>query len=164
MYSSHFYIIINNLILKSDFLLLLKMSYFRNISYNQLLDVLSKYPISKYLDETELVKPFNKELWLSNPNKNKILHMWSLLSEHNTEQFRPNIPVSRFLLFSEDYEHIRCYLYIDRTQSITELIAIYKNGENIRPLLMILNDSAIYKQLIHHIEQDINTKILNDLL
>jgi hypothetical protein len=140
------------------------MSYYRNISYIDLLNILTKYTVSKYLDETELVKPFNKELWFSNPNKNKILHMWSLLSEHNTDQFRPNIPVSRLLLFTEDYDNIRCYLYIDRTQSINELIAIYKNGENIAPLLMILNDSAIYKQLIQHIEQDINTTILNDLL
>jgi hypothetical protein len=53
---------------------------------------------------------------------------------------------------------------MDRTQTIKELIAIYKQADNIRPLLMILNDAAIYKQLIYNIEQDINTKILNNLL
>ena len=49
------------------------MSYSRNISYNDLLDLLSKYPVTKYLDETEMIRPFNKELWFANPNKNKIL-------------------------------------------------------------------------------------------
>jgi|688.fasta_scaffold29091_9 hypothetical protein len=106
------------------------MYYYNNISFKELLKIISTIPIISPINENNILEPFKRyrNLWDSIPNKKDILHFWSILTEHCKNTFIPHpydaIKLLIFINLNKDTKH-KCFLYLDDNKKIDCLSIIY---------------------------------------
>jgi hypothetical protein len=106
------------------------MYYYINLSFKELLKIISTLPVSNHIDEDTLLIPFTKykTIWDTIPNKKEIMHFWSVLTEYGKTSFIPHpldaLKLLIFINFNKDYKH-KCFLYLDDNKKIDCLSIIY---------------------------------------
>jgi hypothetical protein len=108
------------------------MYYYTNISFKELLKIISKIPISTTLNENDILLPFSKykDIWNTLPNKKEILHFWTVLTEQCKDTFIPHpldgLKLLILINLNKDTNH-KCYLYLNNQKKIECLSIIYIN-------------------------------------
>ena len=108
------------------------MITYNNISYSNLLDIISHIPITKAIKEDDMLIPFKNYIneWKQLPNRELLIHFWSVLTEQGYNSFYPNRSDAFKLIFEQDRE-FKCNLYM--THNKIEALIIYETT-NINPL------------------------------
>jgi len=108
------------------------MYYYNNVSFKELLKIVSKISTTIKLNENDILLPFSKyqTVWDTIPNKKDILHFWSVLTEQCKDTFIPHpldgLKLLIFINLNKDNNH-KCFLYLNNQKKIECLSIIYIN-------------------------------------